>query len=250
MDGRHVIVLVLAAAATLSVPRTAAAQPPQWPEKFWVSVSGGVEPAPGGFTDTFRLPLYTEQEQVAVDYRGRTGALVAAGGGCRVWKRLALGIGVTHYSGRAPAGVDARLPHPFFDNQFREVSGTVDATRSETGAHFLIGWMVPLTDRLRLILTAGPSAIGVRQTLVTDVRFAETFPFDTAEFTGAETRNATNTAIGFNAGADVFWMFTRRLGAGALVQFSHARAKTRAGDHSVSVDAGGAQAAAGLRIVF
>ena len=84
---------------------------------------------------------------------------------------------------------------------------------------------MPLTrSRSGCIVTAGPSVLSVGQTLVTDVQFAETFPYDTAEFTGATTTNATASAAGFNAGADVFWMFSRHVGAGGLVQFTRARA--------------------------
>lgn len=229
----------------------ALAQTRDWPERFWFGVSGGIQPTVNSFDDAFERQLYQETERVTVDYPVKSGALIAASGGMRVWKRLAIGFAATRYNRRGSATVKASLPHPFFDNQFREIEGTTTTTRRETGGHLLVGWMMPLGDTLRLIVTAGPSVLSVGQTLVTDVQFAETFPYDTAEFTAATTSNPTRTATGFNAGADVFWMFSRRLGAGGLVQVTRARARVDAGSgRTISIDAGGAQAALGIRVLF
>jgi hypothetical protein len=229
----------------------ALAQTRAWPERFWFGVSGGIQPTVNSFDDAFERELYQETERVTVGYPVKSGALIAASGGMRVWKKLAVGFGATRYNRRGSATVAARLPHPFFDNQFREIEGTTTTTRRETGAHLLVGWMMPLGDKLRLIVTAGPSVVSVGQTFVTDVQFAETFPYDTAEFTAATTTNAKRTATGFNAGADVFWMFSRRIGAGGLIQITRARARLNAGaGRTVSIDAGGAQAGVGLRFVF
>ena len=229
----------------------AAAQDRLWTERIWISGSGGVQLAGTGFDDTFELPLYTETKRVDVDYPIKSGPVIDARGGYRVWKRFTVGAGVTRYSQRADARVEAQLPHPFFDNQFREVEGTTSTLRAETTAHVLLGWMLPLSDRMRLVLTAGPSFMNVEQTLVTDVTYSETYPYDTAEFTGATTRRASRSATGFNAGADFTWMFSRRVGAGALVQIARARVRLSPGEgRSIAVDAGGVQFAGGLRLFF
>ncbi len=238
-------------AITLGSPRPALAQTREWPERIWFSVGGSVQPAANGFSDTLDVPLYPESEKVSIAYPVKGGAVVAASGGYRVWKQLALGIGVTRYNGRAQAAVDAQVPHPFFDNRFREVQGTTPAARTEIGTHVLIGWMMTLTDRFRLLLTAGPSVLSVRQTLVTGVEVSETYPYDTAAFKSATAENVTARATGFNAGADLFWMFSRNVGAGGLVQVTRASAKERTGaGRTVSVNAGGAQVGAGLRFLF
>lgn len=235
----------------MGAPARSDAQDQQWPERLWLSVGGGLQGGAGGFDDGFDVPLHAEVGRADVDYTVKSGGLVAVRAGYRVWKRITIGAGVTHFSQRTGARVEARLPHPFFDNQFREVEGTTSALRGETSAHVLIGWMQPLSSRLRLLLTAGPSYVSAEQTLATGVQFSEVYPYDTAEFTGASTRRATRGATGFNAGADLTWMFARRLGAGALVQFSRARVRLDAGDgRRVSVDAGGVQGAAGIRVFF
>ena len=167
------IVTATILALTLGPVRPAVAQTRAWPERIWFGISGGVQPTVNSFSDAVDVPLYQETENVSIDYPVKGGTLVAASGGYRVWKQLTLGLGVTRSSRRAAATVDARLPHPFFDNQFREVQGTTPATRRETGGHLLIGWMMPLTDRFRVLITAGPSMLSVSQTLVTDVGHLE-----------------------------------------------------------------------------
>ena len=245
------------ALATLAVLLSAGAFTPAeaqdraWPERAWVSVGGGYQPATNSFDDAFDAPLYAETERVTVRYPVEGGALVSASGGYRLWRRFTAGLGVSRYSRRSDATVTARLPHPFFDNQFRDIEGPTSTRRGETGLHVLFGWMMPVTDRVRVVFTAGPSFLHVEQTLVTDVEFSEVSPYDTATYTGATTRRASRGATGFNAGADVFWMFSRRMGAGGLVQISRATVRQDAGNgRQISVDAGGVQASGGIRFVF
>ena len=236
--------------AAMASAATAGAQA-RWPERIWISGGGGVQADGRAFDDGFDLPLYAETEHVAIDYPVKSGAVVDVRGGYRLWKRFTVGAGVTRFSRRADARVTARLPHPFFDNQSRDVEGTTSVLRGETAAHLVFGWMQPLSDRLRALVTVGPSFVNAEQTLVTDVQFSETYPYDTAAFTGATTRRATRGAAGINAAADVTWMFSRRIGAGALVQFTRARIRLDAGNgRRIAVDAGGAQAAAGVRVFF
>jgi len=243
--------IVAAAVLAVTIAAPASAQDRQWPERTWVSINGGVQSAGTAFDDVFEVPLYTESERVTVQYPVKGGGLFGAHAGYRIWKRLTIGAGVTRYSRRADAQVQAQLPHPFFDNQFRAVEGTASALRGETAANVLIGWMQPVSDRVRVILTAGPSFINVEQTIVTGVEVAETYPYDTAAFTTASTRREGHTGTGFNAGADVTWMFTRRLGVGGIVQVTRARARLAAGnDRTITVDAGGVQAGAGIRFFF
>ena len=220
-------------------------------DRFWVSVSAGVQTAAPRFDDEFDLTLYTEKEHITADYPNKSGLLIAASGGYRLWKRLSIGLGVTHASARGNAKVTAALPHPLLDNTFRTVEGTARTSRNETGAHLMFGMMLPLSKKMRLLLNAGPSVLGVQQAIVTEVTFSETYPYDSAIFTGVKTNRGSRAAAGVNSSADVFWLFSKNAGAGALVQFTRASVRANAGaGRSVTFDAGGVQAGAGLRFTF
>ena len=94
---RSILTAGLLACLLSASARPAAAQTRAWPERLWFGVSGGVQPAVNSFSNTFDVPLYAETERVSIDYPVKGGALVAANGGYRVWKHLAIGLGVTSF---------------------------------------------------------------------------------------------------------------------------------------------------------
>jgi hypothetical protein len=222
-----------------------------WNDRLWISANGGVQTAGSSFSDTIEIQQFVETGTVKTDYPTKTGVLADVGGGIRLWKGFAAGVAVTTASNRGSAAVDARIPHPFFDNQFRTVQGSTSVTRSERIAHLQLGYMLRLSDRLRTMLSAGPSWLSVEQTFVLDVQYSQTYPYDTATYTGATTRRISSTATGFNAAADLSWMFAQHIGAGGLVRYTRGTAhETVAVGHTVSVKAGGLQAGAGVRLIF
>jgi hypothetical protein len=222
-----------------------------WPERVWVSVSGGIEtPAGGAFSDTFTIERNVETGQVSVNYPSKAATLVAGAVNVRVWKQLGVGLGLTHGTSTADAAVSASIPHPFFDNQPREIAGTTSLQRTETGLHLQLAWLVPAGRHLRLVLSGGPSYISLQQGLVTDVSYSETYPYDTATFSAATSTRASRGGVGFNVGVDTAWMFSRGVGAGVMAQLSRATVTLEGGGRRARRDAGGAQIGAGLRVVF
>jgi hypothetical protein len=60
------------------------------------------------------------------------------------------------------------------------------------------------------------------------------------------------STVGFNLGVDGRYMFTRNIGAGAMLRFTHAGVSLTSptGGDDIKVDAGGFEIAAGLRFRF
>ena len=162
------------------------------------------------------------------------------------------------FSKDTAATVNANLPHPFFFNQDRRISGTAEnLARREVGIHIQALWIVPVNDNLRVAVFGGPTFFNVNQELATEVEFASTYPFDEAEFTGiTSTVEASESAVGVNVGVDVGYYFSRSVGVGGLVRFSRASvdltppSTTPPSGDTVSTDAGGLQAMGGLRVRF
>src|SRR5260221_8511551 len=100
------ILMASLVAVTLGSARPAVAQTRAWPERIWFSVSGGVQPTAGSFSDGFDVPLYQETEKVSIDYPGKGGALVAASGGHRVLRGRAIRVAGTRRRPPAPAALD------------------------------------------------------------------------------------------------------------------------------------------------
>ena len=243
--------LLLSAAPAPAQTRAQTRVPPRPAERLFISVSGGIQTSPASFDDAFDLTLYTEPEHITVDYPSKPGGLVAASVSYRLWKQFIVGVGATRSSSSGDAEVTAKLPHPFFDNTFRSIEGTAKTSRDEIGTHLMLGFVWPVNKRFRVLVNAGPSWLKVDQEIITDVTYSETYPYDTAEFTGVRKSGGSRTGTGFNVGADVSWMLSTSVGVGGLVQYTRARIKANAGaDRTVSFDAGGAQVGAGIRIAF
>ena len=67
----------------------------------------------------------------------------------------------------------------------------------------------------------------------------------TATYVGVDSRRLSGTATGFNAGADVRWMFTRNVGVGGPRGVTRASVDLTRKQLTISVDAGSAQVGAG-----
>jgi hypothetical protein len=240
------LVLLTVCAALDPIP--AAAQPLP---RFLISVNGGYQPSTTSFSDRFTFDLNRETASVASDYPVDAGTLFDAGGAIRLWKGLAAGLAFSRFSVDSTVQASATLPHPLFFQRNRTVSGeTSGLTREETAIHIQAQYWLPPFGGVHVALAGGPSVLDIQQSIVTDVNFTEEFPYDTASYVGVDSRRVAGTATGFNVGADLRWMFTRNLGVGGLVRYTHATVDLTQNNRSVQVDAGGMQVGGGVRVSF
>jgi hypothetical protein len=231
--------------AVLAGPLPANAQ--TWSDRGYLNVSGWFQPA-SSFSNTAKPIDFAEPSVVDSAYKTGSVPGFEAEGGVRLWRNLAVGVGVSRFSKNATASVSTQVPHPFFFNKPRAVSGdAASLERDETSVHVEALWMVPLTERWQLALSGGPSWFSVGQDLVSDVTVTQTYPFDTATFATAATVHRSASKVGFNVGADVSYLFGSHIGVGFGVMFSHAAIPL---DDTLTVDAGGAHVGGGLRFRF
>jgi hypothetical protein len=243
--------------ASLAVGPAAAQTRPRPParpvvEKGFIGVNAGLQEASA--SATYRTGFVVNVEEGTIDVRsgGRTALLIDAQAGIRLRGRFGLALAVSRGSRSGAASVSAEIPHPFFDDRHRHVEGDAGGIGlSETAGHLELYYDIRPRGAWQVRLLAGPSYFRTEQDLVTGVQAVETFPYDTAEFSRATTTRASGSALGFNAGVDISRMVTRRAGAGVLVRFARGRLDLNApGSRPVSTDAGGLQAAAGVRFLF
>jgi hypothetical protein len=251
------LLLSTIALALFAVAPALAQRPPARPRKppkdrGFIGLSAGVQAIPVTFSDDFTYPVNAEDAQTQARYRLGTAIAADATVGVHFWKKRAgAAVSVTRTSGSARAAILAQVPHPFFDNQHREVSGEADGVeRTETAVHVDL-YYLRTTGKLRLMLTAGPTWFNVEQQLTTSVSVDETYPYDTAAFRDVGNERVTASAIGGNIGADVSWMFSPSLGAGVLARYARGSVRLNAVEgHDVPTDAGGLQIGVGVRIKF
>ena len=193
-----------------------------------------------------------EQEDIVASYLVEKGPQLDIAGGARLWRSLGGGVAVTRFSKSGPAGVIARIPHPFFFNQLRSVEGEAEGlTHEELGVHLQVMAMLPVGQRLSVVVFGGPSLFRITRGLIDDVQYDDRYPYDSATFTAAGTSDTSATKLGFHAGADVGYFFARNVGVGGVIRFSGATMNLDTSDgNTVAVDAGGLQGGAGLRLRF
>jgi hypothetical protein len=235
------------AAAMLASAHAAAAQTPPWKDRGYIHISGALQPS-ATFSSTVKPVDFGEAAVVDTNYEPGSIPGFDAGGGVRVWRNLAVGVDVSWSSKTTAGAVSAQIPHPFFFNRPRAVSGDASGLgRDETALHLQALWMIPMRRRWQLALAGGPSWFTVGQDVVSDVTFTQAYPYDTAAFASAITVHRSGSRIGFNAGADATYSPRPHMGVGAGLMFSRASVPL---DDTLTVDAGGARLSGGLRFRF
>ena len=248
---RSRLVTGIAAAAFVLMGTPTLAQTGE-PFRGYVSVNGGYQANSTDFHDSIAFTEFVEQGSIDSSYSVKSGPQLDIAGGARVWRALGIGVGVTRFSKSGTASVAGKIPHPFFFNQARSVEGeAAGLKREELAIHIQAMAIIPGGERLSLAVFAGPSFFNVKQGIVKKLQYSQQYPYDTATLSGVDADTPSESAIGFNAGADVGYFFARNVGIGGVVRVSRASADfTSIDGETVGVDAGGVQAGAGLRLRF
>jgi len=244
----HIGSAVAVVAWLFASPLDATAQP----ARLFVDVNGGTQISTTDFEDNVVFTEFVEESDLNATHAVARGPIIDIGGGIRLWKGLALGAGFTRFDGGHDASVDARIPHPFFFDRHRSITGSApNLARQERAVHVHVRWFAPVPGPVQIAVFAGPSFFSVKQDLVTAVNVTQSFPFDTASFVSAETHRHAASVTGYHLGADAAFFFSRHIGLRGLVRFSRASVDFTSEDGGlVPVDLGGVQLSGGLRVRF
>ena len=220
-----------------------------------LSINGGLQTATSDFSESVRFghDLFgPEQGTLDTRYPGSDDALFDIGGSVRVWRNLAVGANVSWLTRESDADVAGQLPHPFWFDRPRSVSGTAPGlARTETAVHLQALWVIPVGRSFAFTLFGGPTWFNATQDLASDITFDQAYPFDVATYSGANMGERSASAIGAHAGADVAYYFSDRIGVGGMVRFSRGSVKLDSADGgTVASDVGGVHTCGGLRIRF
>jgi hypothetical protein len=250
-----IAVLVIGGARPASAQRPAAARTaPAAQDRFRISVNGGVQLSSLTFDTSATKVVYIENAVISTSYPIGRGGEIDGGLSVRLAGAFGVGVAVSSATSQKDAAVSAAIPNPFFFKAPRTITGVASGQqRHELATHVYGLYTLRPARRVDVALSAGPSFFRVRQDVVTDVSFVDTYPFDTAVFSAATSRRVTATdAVGFNAGADVGLKLARHAGLGASVRFSKASVSLTLPNSTttVSMDVGGTQLTGGVRFWF
>jgi hypothetical protein len=217
-----------------------------------VSVNGLSQTTTRTLSQSFSLTKNLEKAPIETTIDVTSTPLFDVGLSVRLVNHVAAGVAYTSASRTVVGTVDAQIPHPFYFNAPRPISGSLSGlTRNEMALHVAVIYYIPVTEWLDVGVFGGPSRFSLKQDLVTDVLYDDTYPFDTAAFRSATTTEVSKTAMGYNAGADISFRLTKAIGVGGLIRFSSASTTLSAAPgNEVSSEVGGLQAGGGVRLTF
>lgn len=217
-----------------------------------ISANVGVQTGASAFTASTSLPSNGgEREAITVDHDVKTALGFSVGGAVRVIQRVWVGAQYAMAEMKPSASITAVIPHPILFNASRTVEGTVnDVAHNEQNVHVALMYALPV-QAVDVKVMGGPTFFNVEQDFVSAVTIDESYPFDSATFASATTKQLSKGAVGFNAGVDISRLLSTNVGIGALIRYS--RGDVTFDDPVIgqqTVTAGGFEVAGGLRLRF
>ena len=247
MFGRVSFVALLAIAGSAS----SAAGQDGWTGRVRAGFTAGAQVDTTRLAQSSTLVEYLEPAPLTAESPAGAVPWFDGGFAVRLFHNVGVGLSFSYLSGTSTAQVEADIPHPFYFNQPRRVSGEVGGVRHKELATHVAAVYVFATERIDLALSGGATFFNVEQSFVEDLIYVETYPYDTAEFVDAPLTEVTESKTGYHVGADVTWKFSPSWGIGGLIRFSRARIPFQLNGLDVGTqDVGGLQAGAGLRVMF
>jgi opacity protein-like surface antigen len=238
--------VLCACALGLVAASPAAAQGPLY--RGFLSVNFGVQATSRSHDESGTFELYGETGTVEGTREVGAGPLFDVSGGFIVWKNILVGVGYSRFSDQGDVALEARVPDPLHFDRPRSAAITLaDAAHTEHAFHVQALYALQLTEKLDVMLGGGPSFFSLTQDVLDEIVATEG---STLTVTGT-TASVSESAVGFNVGADLTYLFTDRLGAGFFARYSEASVNMPAGEGATrDVKVGGFQLGAGLRFRF
>ncbi len=220
-----------------------------WTDKAFVNVSAGAQAGSHSLATSTPFDLYDEEGSVASAQKVGGGGFLDISAGYKVWRNLAAGVGFSRTGSRSDAAIAASVPDLLIFGRLRPATGSAsELSHSETVINLMGTWMVPVTDKIDVGLSAGPSIFNVKQQLPIAVSVSEPGP----TVSGVTVGDASATTVGINLGVDVTYMVTTwkntGIGVGGLARYTWGSADLDGAADKLTV--GGFQIGGGIRLRF
>jgi len=240
-----VLTLALCALATASAEAQMT-----WTDKGFVNASFGFQGGSRTLATSTEFDIYGSEEfgehgTLATTQDAGGGAFFDISGGYKVWRNLAVGIGFNRVSGDSDVAVIASVPDPLVADRPRPASTTASGSEHSEVAINLSGtWMMPVTDKVDVGFSFGPTIFSVSQDVPTSISVSEPGP----TITTTNMTKVDKTTVGVHFGVDATYIFRPRMGAGAFLRYSVGSADLEGATDNLTV--GGFQIGFGFRYRF
>jgi hypothetical protein len=211
--------------------------------KLFINVNGGAQTQARSLDNSFSIPIYGQTATVATTTTIPSGGIFDMSFGYKVANSIGVAIGFSTFSVKGASAGAASVPSPIFFN--RPLAVTIPespADRKDRSVYLLLVGFVPVTDKVELALSIGPSFIRVQQSMITSV----SIPAGTQNVNPTQ-QSQSGTAKGVNVGADLTYMFIKQVGAGAFMRYNGGSVDL---ESAPGLKAGGFQVGLGGRLRF
>jgi len=227
----------------LAAPRAHAQM--KWTDKGFANINIGGQSGSHDVTTTTTFTVYDEDAHVTTAQKTGGGFLFDINGGYKVWSNLVVAVGYTFMSDSTDGTVTASIPDPAVFDKPRTVNTTADNLKhTENAINFMGVWMVPVTDKVDVGISFGPTIFMVKQELPDTLTFTEPGP----AVTGLTKKDVNKTSAGINLGVDVTYLLTKKMGVGGILRYTHGSVDLDGSSDSLTV--GGFQIGIGGRYRF
>ena len=216
-----------------------------WTDKAFANVNFGLQEQSRTLETSSTFTLYGENGSMTTSQPIDGGGLFDIGGGYKVWKNLAVGLGYSRVVSDGDIAIAASVPDPNFFDRHRPLTGnSPSAEHSENSIHLQGTWMMPVTDKIDVGFSFGPTIFMVSQ----DVANAITVQEPTPTLSTATIVREDHTTVGINLGVDLNYFFRPNIGGGVLLRYTYGSVDLDSVGESLTV--GGFQLGFGLRYRF
>jgi hypothetical protein len=237
-------------AAVLIAPGAASAQSTAWGDSGYISLNGMYEPGTQRYETVTPQDINLETVTITATHGvGRRPVFDLTVGG-RVKGNLGLGFGIAYARGTKEARVAGPIPHPFYFDQPRPLDAGVELERTDLALHIHSMWLLPLTERMQVAVFGGPTWFRITQQTIASVSVEDSYPFDAVSLADTSLEDRRASHFGFNVGFDASYFFSRYLGLHGLARYAQGTVVLGSSGSGTSVDVGGLQVGAGLRIRY
>lgn len=217
----------------------------KWTDKGFANINIGGQAGSHDVQTTTTFTVYDEDARVTTAQKTGGGLLFDLNGGYKVWSNLVVAVGYTFMSDKGDGAVTASIPDPRIFDSPRSVTATASGlSHKENALNFSGVWMVPVTDKVDVGVSFGPTIFFVKHELPGTLTFSEPGP----TVTGLTKQNIRKTTGGVNFGVDVTYLLTKKAGIGGILRYTWGSVDLGGGSDKLTV--GGFQIGVGARYRF
>jgi hypothetical protein len=237
-------IIAMIAGLTLGTALTAHAQTPSTTNRnIFVTFSIGGQFQTRTVSTNATINVFGEDGVVTANQTVGSGIVVDVSGAVPLWRRILIGVGISTFNGKGDAAAIAAVPDRLVFGKFNAVPLTASGLKqSDIAFNIQAHWTRPLTDKINLVLSFGPSIIRVKQDIVS----VTVNPTTGTASANIDTQSKTTAKAG-NVGVDFRYKLTDRYSAGVFVRYLGGEVDLPA---APKMKVGGLQAGAGIRVRF